>query len=142
MSARLNGQLKEQERIADTTNALAASLQDSARLPGQPTSATSLESIPVGQATQVHQGSSNLLASNLAILCQDLQLRSPAMPTRATPSMSTADLFESRLSSLTSPAVEQASALNASQYSSVPHNHLPENEVDTLQDMMCFLWPT
>jgi hypothetical protein len=130
MSARLNGQLKEQKRIPDTANALAASLRDSARPPGQLTSATSLESIPVGQATQVHQGSSNSLASDLATLCQDLQSRSPAMPTRATPSLSTADSFVYELSSLSSPAVEQASALNASQYSSVPHNHLLENEVN------------
>jgi hypothetical protein len=130
MSAQLNGQLKEQERITNTVNALAASLQDSARPPGQPTSATSLELIPVGQATQVYQGILNLLASDLATLRQDLQLCLPAMPTGATPSLPTADLFASGLSSLTSQAVEQASALNASQYSSVPHNHLPENEVD------------
>ncbi len=77
MSAQLNGQFKEQERIADTANALVASLQDSARLLGQPTSATSLESIPVEQATQVHQGSLNLLASDLAILHQVLQSCSP-----------------------------------------------------------------
>ncbi len=93
-------------------------------------SATSLELVPVGQTTQVHQGSSNLLACNLATLRQDLQSRLPAMPTGATPFLSTADLFAFGQSSLTSPPVEQASALNASGYSSVPHNHLPENEVD------------
>jgi hypothetical protein len=78
----------------------------------------------------VHQGSLNSLASDLATHHQDLESHLPAMLTRATPSLSTAGLFSSGLSSLTSPVVERASALNASRYSSVPHNHLPENEVD------------
>ncbi len=56
MSARLNEQLKEQERIVDTADAPAASLQDSARPPGQLTSATSLEWIPVGRLPRSIKG--------------------------------------------------------------------------------------
>ncbi len=139
---RMSAQIKEQERIADTTSALALSLRNTGQLPGHQTSPLlpvhAPDPTPVEMATPVQQVSSTrTLASDLATLWQDLLLHSPARPLDATPSHSTADSLVSGLSSLTPSAVEQESALNASNYSSVPHNCLPVNEVDNLpgQDM-------
>jgi hypothetical protein len=90
-----------------------------------------LDSTPVEPATPVQQVSSTrMLASVLATLRQDLLLHSPARPLDATPSLSTADSLVSGLLSLTPSAVEQGSALNASKYTSIPHNCLPVNKVD------------
>jgi hypothetical protein len=89
-------------------------------------------------ATPVRQVSlTRTLASDLETLQQDLLLRSSARPLDATPSLSKADSLVSGLLSLTPSAVEQGSALNASNYMFVPHNCLPVNKVDNspVQDM-------
>ncbi len=89
------------------------------------------DSIPIEQATPVRQVSlTRTLASDLATFRQDILSRSSARPLDAALSLSTADSLVSGLLSLTPSAVEQGSALNASNYTSVPHNCLPVNEVD------------
>ncbi len=140
---RMSAQIKEQEWLVDTTSALVVSLRNSGQLPGHQTSLLlplhTPDSTPVEPATPVRQVSSTrTFASDLATLQQDLLLCSPARPSDATPSLSTADSLVSGLSSLTPSAVEQGSALNASNCMSVQHNCLPVNEVDKLpgQDMV------
>jgi hypothetical protein len=126
MSTQLNRQLKEQERIADIANALAMSsrLTEIART-------THVCHIPgINSCGTGYPGPSRELKLAGLRLCHYPPRLAVALTTRATLSLSTADLFLSGLSSLTSPAVEQASAQYASQYSSVPHNHLLENEID------------
>jgi hypothetical protein len=132
---RMSAQIREHKRIKDTVNALAVLLWNSGQLPRHqnplllPVHAP--DSSPLELATPVHQVSlTRTLASDLATLWQDILLCSSARPPDATPSLSTADSLVSGLSSLTPAAVEQGSALNASNYMSVPHNCLPVNEVD------------
>jgi hypothetical protein len=139
---RMSAQIKEQERIMDTVNALAVLLRNPGQLPGHqnplPLPVYAPDSTPVELANPIHQVSmTRTLASDLKNLRQDLFLCSPAMPLEATLSLSMADSLVSGLLSLFTYVIEQGSALNASNYTSVLHNCLPVNKVDDspVQDM-------
>jgi hypothetical protein len=139
---RMSAQIKKQERIVNTVNALAVLLWNPGQLPGHqnplPLPVYAPDSTPVEPANPIRQISlTRTLASDLATLRQDLFLCSPARPLEATLSLSMADSLVSGLLSLTPSAVEQDSALNASNYTSVLHNCLPVNKVDDspVQDM-------
>jgi hypothetical protein len=139
----MSAQIKEQEQIADTMSGLALSLQNAGQLPRYQTSPLlpvhAPDPTPMELAFPVQQVSSTrTLASDLATLRQDLLSCSPARPLNATPFNSTEDSQVSGLSSLTPSAVEQGSALNASNYTSVPHNCPPVNEVDNLPGQAMF----
>jgi hypothetical protein len=108
---RMSSKIKEQERIADSASALALSFWNSGQLPRHRTSPPlpvhAPDSTPVEPATLVQQlCSTRMLASDLATLWQDLLFCSPARPLDLIPSLSTVDSLVSRLSSLTSSAVE------------------------------------
>jgi hypothetical protein len=79
-----------------------------------------------------------MLVSNIATFWQDLLSCSPARLSKVTLSFSAADSLLGLLS-LTTPAVDWGSTLNASNYLSVSHNHLPENEVDIESGHSVFL---
>ncbi len=122
----MHTQLKEQERIADTAASLAALLWDLSLAQDN----VLVVATPTKQANLIQQGSSTkTLVSDLATLLQDILSHTPTRTSKATLSLLTADSV-SGVSSFTTPAFDQNSDLNASNYSSVPHNYLLENKVD------------
>jgi hypothetical protein len=104
---RLNAQIKEQERLADTAKALAASL----RVPsGAPKAPTTLECpqrmVKIPEAGSGPSTQQSLLSSNLALIRWDVLVRTP--PTGS-------------ISGLSSTTPERTSALTPSRFAPVLH---------------------
>ncbi len=113
---KLNAQIKEQARLADTAQALATSLQVlpiGANTPTTPECSPMMSETPGMTPNRTFQQS--LLSLDLVLLHWDVLTRSP---------------FQESVSGLSSTTPERTSALSLSKLALVPHNHLPINEVD------------
>jgi hypothetical protein len=146
---KLTAQLQEQERLAAAASALALSLCNKEKvvelLPAQalatPLAATpevgSISAASARQKVPPHNGNpvKSSLFSDLRTLGQDA--RDWESPVKMSLPFSAANLL-SGLSLLTSPTPNCPSALNSLNYSSTPHNPLPQNEVDETQGTSMF----
>jgi hypothetical protein len=146
---KLTAQLQEQEWLAAAASALALSLHDKEKvvklLPAQalatPPAATpdvgSISATSAGQVVPPHDGNpvKSSLFSDLRTLRQDVWVGGSSV--KMSLPFSAADL-SSGLSLLTPPTPDHPSALNSLNYSSTPHNPLPQNEVDETQGTSMF----
>jgi hypothetical protein len=146
---KLTAQLQEQEWLAAAASALALSLHNKekvvellpaqalATLPAATQDIGSIFAASAGKAVLPHNGNpvKSSLFYDLRTLRQDAWVR--GSPVKISLPFSAANL-SSGLSLFTSPTPNRPSDLNSLNYSSTPHNPLPQNEVDETQGTSMF----